>query len=62
MTRLQRAAVAAVLTLAYLLLVGLAVAVTTTFLGGSTGLTLGILLVTAITWRVFYLLSEACDA
>lgn len=62
MTRLQRAAVAALITLMYLLLVGFAVAVPATFIGGDTGLAVGVLVATLITWRVFYLLSEACDA
>jgi hypothetical protein len=60
--RLYYAALSAFLTLAYLLLVGLAVATAATFIGGSTGFALGALLATLITWRLFYVLVEAMDA
>lgn len=59
--RLYYAAVAAFLTLAYMLLVGLAVATATAFIGGSTGFAVGALLTTLITWRLFYILAEAAD-
>lgn len=62
MTRLRTAAIAALITVMYLLLVGFVVAVPATFIGGDIGFSVGVLVATLITWRLFYLLTEAIDA